>query len=188
METLETARLRLRPFVPADVDGLAALHGDAEVVRYIEPRPVPREVVAGKTLPGILAAYAELPAGLGYRVVEERAGARFAGWVDLAPPASVGLEDEEGLELGYRLRRAVWGRGYATEAARALVGLAFGRLGADRIVATTMAVNSGSRRVMEKLGLRHLRTFFADWPEPLEGAEHGDVVYELTRDRWSSAH
>lgn len=61
---------------------------------------------------------------------------------------------------------------------------AFDLLGAQRIVATTMTVNAGSRRVMEKVGLRHVRTFFEQWPEYLEGAEHGDVVYELTREKW----
>lgn len=183
LRPLETARLSLRPFTAADLDDLAALHGDPAVMRYIDDaRPVLREVVAEETLPGYLRAYRELPEGLGHRAIVERAGGRFAGWISLLPPSSVGLEDADGLELGYRLRQEVWGRGYATEAARAVVDAAFGHLGAERIVATTMAVNTGSRRVLEKVGLRHVSTFFADWPEYIEGAEQGDVVYELTRE------
>jgi RimJ/RimL family protein N-acetyltransferase len=55
------------------------------------------------------------------------------------------------------------------------------------VVATTMTVNTGSRRVLEKAGLRHTRTFHVDWPDPIPGAEHGDVVYELTRAQWSAS-
>jgi RimJ/RimL family protein N-acetyltransferase len=95
----------------------------------------------------------------------------------------VGLDPND-VELGYRLRPAVWGRGLATEGAGLLVRRAFTSLGVDRVVATTMAVNTGSRRVLEKAGLRHVDTFFADWPDPIPGAEHGDVVYAVTREEW----
>jgi RimJ/RimL family protein N-acetyltransferase len=54
----------------------------------------------------------------------------------------------------------------------------------ERVVATTMTVNRGSRRVMEKVGLRYVRTFHVDWPDPLDGAEFGEVEYALTRDEW----
>jgi RimJ/RimL family protein N-acetyltransferase len=47
-----------------------------------------------------------------------------------------------------------------------------------------MTVNRASRHVMEKVGMRYLRTYFEDWPEPIEGAEHGDVEYELLKDDW----
>jgi RimJ/RimL family protein N-acetyltransferase len=86
--------------------------------------------------------------------------------------------------LGYRLRRSAWGEGYATEGARALVRLAFTGLGVREVVATTMAVNTGSRRVLEKAGLRYARTVHLDWPEPLDGNEHGDVEYRLLREEW----
>ena len=50
-----------------------------------------------------------------------------------------------------------------------------------------MAVNTASRRVMEKAGLRHVRTFHAEWPDRIDGDEHGDVEYALTRAEWSAA-
>jgi RimJ/RimL family protein N-acetyltransferase len=185
---LETERLRLRRFTPSDLDELAALHGDPAVMRYIDDgKPVPREAVAEQALPAILREYDELPDGLGHYAIVEQAGGRFAGWIGLLPPSSVGLEPEDGVELGYRLRSDRWGRGVAAEAARAVVEFAFERPGIERIVATTMAVNTGSRRVMEKTGLRHLSTFFAEWLAYIEGAEHGDVVYELTREQWRAA-
>jgi len=101
----------------------------------------------------------------------------------LKPATSVGLDPSD-VELGYRLLPSAWGRGLATEGARLLVRRAFADLGVHRVVATTMAVNVASRRVLEKAGLRHVDTFFADWPDPIPGAEHGDVVYALTRQEW----
>jgi RimJ/RimL family protein N-acetyltransferase len=80
----------------------------------------------------------------------------------------------------------VWGQGYASEGSRALVDKAFRELGVDRVYAETMAVNTASRRVMEKAGLRYLRTFHADWPDRIPGDEHGDVEYALTRDEWTA--
>ena len=68
--------------------------------------------------------------------------------------------------------------------ARVLVGLAFTGLGVREVVATTMAVNTGSRRVMEKAGLRSARTVHLDWPEPFDGNEHGEAEYRLLRERW----
>ena len=106
------------------------------------------------------------------------AGGAFVGWFCLWP------EDKTVAELGYRLRRMDWGQGLASEGASALVDWGFGNGGYDRIVATTMAVNQASRRVMEKIGLRYTRTVFADWPEPCPGSEYGEVWYELMRSEW----
>lgn len=183
---LETPRLLLRRFTEADVDSLASLHGDPAVMRYIDgPRPVPRAVVADETLPAILREYDQLPEGFGGFVAVLRSTGDFVGWFALRPANSVGLDG--GTELGYRLLPVHWGHGYATEGARALVDSAFADLGVDRVVATTMTVNVGSRRVLEKAGLRLVRTFFAEWPEYIPGAEHGDVVYALTREAWAAS-
>jgi RimJ/RimL family protein N-acetyltransferase len=75
----------------------------------------------------------------------------------------------------------------ASEGSRALVDEAFGELGAGRVRAETMVVNTASRRVMEKAGLRQVRTFFADWPDRIPGDELGDVEYAITRDEWLAA-
>ncbi len=86
--------------------------------------------------------------------------------------------------LGYRLRRSAWGKGYAKEGSRALIRKGFTELGVQRVVAETMAVNTASRRVMEKAGLTYVRTFHQEWPERIEGEEHGDVEYALTKSDW----
>ncbi|HMG43436.1 MAG TPA: GNAT family N-acetyltransferase, partial [Acidimicrobiales bacterium] len=88
--------------------------------------------------------------------------------------------------LGYRLWRWAWGQGYATEGARALIAHAFTRLDVCRIWAETMAVNTASRRVMERSGLRYVRTFHFEWDDPLPGTEHGAVEYEILGRDWES--
>ena len=107
----------------------------------------------------------------------------FLGWFVFRP-----LDDHSAalVELGYRLGRAAWGRGYATEGARALIRKGFTELGVQRVTANTMTVNARSRRVMEKAGLRYVRTFFEEWPETIEGSELGDVEYALTRSAWEA--
>jgi RimJ/RimL family protein N-acetyltransferase len=72
----------------------------------------------------------------------------------------------------------------ATEGSRALVDLAFMKAGASRVVAETMLVNAASRRVMEKVGMRLVREFHADWPYPIPGDEFGDVEYAIERADW----
>ncbi len=185
---LRTDRLTLRRLSPADLSAVTELCGSPEVMRYLDDgRPMTPTRVAEEVLPALLGEYDRLPEGLGCWALATD-GADFLGWAALRPAHSVGLETgpTAGLEIGYRLLPAAWGRGYATEAALALVRAAFAELRADRVVATTMAVNSGSRRVLERAGLRHVRTFFEDWPDPIPGSEHGDVVYELTRSEWSA--
>jgi RimJ/RimL family protein N-acetyltransferase len=85
------------------------------------------------------------------------------------------------------MRTAAWGQGYATEGTIALIDKAFRELGAERVFATTMTVNTGSRRVMEKAGMRLIRTFRADWPVRIDGDQHGDVEYAITRQEWAAS-
>ncbi len=99
----------------------------------------------------------ELEHALGTRwMVFERASKDFVGWVG-AIPSSSGNE----YDVGWRFRRDAWGNGFATEAARELIDRLF-RHGAQRVFAQTMAVNSRSRAIMERLGLRLGRTFMLD--------------------------
>lgn len=100
------------------------------------------------------------------------------------PANSYGLTG--GTEFGYRLHAAFWGRGFATEGARALIASAFERLHLDRVVATAMADNASSCRVLEKCGLRQVSKFYYPDAHLFPGAEHGDFAYELTRNDWTS--
>ncbi|CAN5368705.1 GNAT family N-acetyltransferase [soil metagenome] len=167
---LETRRLRLRTLTQDDLEHLVALHGDPQVMAFITGEGETPEVVERESLPELLKRRTW--------TLRDKGSDAFVGW------ASLRLEGD-GAELGYRLLRSAWGQGYAAEAARALVDLAFGELGLARIHAQTMAVNTGSRRVMEKAGLRYLRTFHLAWPDPLPGTEQGEVEYAITRADWS---
>jgi RimJ/RimL family protein N-acetyltransferase len=182
---LETERLELRELTADDLPSLAELHGDPAVMRYLTGgRPTPPEEIRDTILPRLLAWY-DRGGDVGFWAAAARDTGEFLGWFELRP-ADGGPPDE--LELGYRLRRPAWGRGYATEGSRALVEKAFTGLGARRVTATTMTVNTGSRRVLEKAGLRYVRTFFADFGEVIEGSEHGDVEYALDRADWERRH
>lgn len=158
---LQTARLRLRPAAQCDRDDLIALEQDSEVMRFLDDGSLkPR---GGE--PGVWTA-------------REKSSDAFVGWFALYDRG-----DGTG-DLGYRLRRVMWGSGYASEGAKRLVDFGFSELGLARIVADAMAVNLASRRVMERAGLVHMRTIH---PGYTNGAELGDVEYEITRDTWSGA-
>ena len=153
---LETDRLLLREFTAADVDNLVELDSDPEVMRFLNGGiPTPREVIEQRILPGFLREYAEFQ-GLGVWAAIEKATGEFVGWFAFHPEPG-GSPTE--VTLGYRLRRSSWGRGYATEGAWALVGNGFARLGVRRVSATTYQDNAGSRRVLEKLGMRLVRRY-----------------------------
>ena len=171
-ERFETDRLFLRPLSMDDVDDLVALDSDPEVMRYLNGgRRTPRD-----------EAEEIARSSLGHRwVAVDRSTNAFVGWFSLRP-SGVGE-----YELGYRLRRAAWGKGLATEGSCALLGRAFARLDARRVWAQTMRVNAASRRVLERCGLRYVRTFHLAWPEPIEGTELGDVEYEILRTDWENS-
>ncbi|GAA1932553.1 GNAT family N-acetyltransferase [Streptomyces durmitorensis] len=178
---LKTDRVVLRAFTEADADQLLALDNDPDVMRFINGgRPTSLEVIQAQTLPRLLHDYPCFGTR-GYWAAEETDTGLFLGWFELRP-----LDDYNPsvAELGYRLNKAAWGRGYATEGSRALIRKGFTDLGVERVTANTMTVNTGSRRVMEKAGLLFLRHFTGHWPEAIEGSEHGEVEYELTRTKW----
>lgn len=178
---LTTDRLVLRRFTPADVDLLVELDSDPQVMRRVTGgRPTPRSEIENDVLPAWLQHYENWP-GYGFFAAHQRSTGEFIGWFHLRPPAGASSDEPE---IGYRLRASSWGMGYASEGARALVDRAFAELGAHRVSAETMTVHVASRRVMEKAGLRWVRTFWAEWPDAIEGDEHGDVEYALLRDDW----
>jgi len=183
--SLETERLVLRRFTAADVDNLVALDSDPGVMRFLGA-PTPREMIESETLPAFLA---EDGSGLGCWAAVERSNGAFVGWFQLRRPQwPLEAQGPADAELGYRLRTSCWGKGYGTEGSSALIRRAFTELGVARVVATTMAVNIASRRVMEKTGLRLVRTFHVAFADPLPGTEHGEVEYALTRDEWAATN
>jgi RimJ/RimL family protein N-acetyltransferase len=187
----ETGRLILRRLVAADLAHLCALDADPAVMRFLTGgTPTPCEVIRDDILPRFLRSY-EDGEGYGYWAAIVRATGEFAGWFSLRPRGAA-YPDEA--TLGYRLRRAVWGRGYATEGANALIRKGFADVGLRRIAATTYQDNLASRRVLEKIGMAFVRSFRLT-PDDLAapGTFHvadpvawdgDDVEYALTREEW----
>jgi [ribosomal protein S5]-alanine N-acetyltransferase len=145
---LTTRRLRLRPFTLADHEAIHAIYADPEVMRYVGagPHATPAETAAA------LRTYGDVLARRGYSflAVTERDGGAIIGDAGLHPFGGSGPD----VELGYTLARDAWGKGYATEAAEALVVHAFTTLELTRVVAQVEPANAASRHVLEKLGMR----------------------------------
>jgi len=180
---LESDRLLLRHFTPDDLDYLVDLDSDPAVMRYITGGRGTSRGEASERLARYVAYHDQSP-GFGFWLAVEKATGDVLGWFHLRPLPDMPPDE---VELGYRLRRAAWGKGFATEGARALIDAGFSRFGVMRVVASTMAVNVASRRVMEKSGLRYVRTFHQEWPDRIDGDEHGDVEYAITRPEWLAA-
>lgn len=157
---LHTERLRLEPLTHEHTELLVELDSDPEVLRYIFGRALSRDEVVDTYLPRRTRADADAR-GLGYWA--GYADDEFLGWWCLGvddQDAHAALRDGSSLassgtaELGYRLHRSAWGRGYATEGCRALLAHAFDTVGLQRVWATTAVANTGSQRILEKVGLR----------------------------------
>ncbi|HEV2580031.1 MAG TPA: GNAT family N-acetyltransferase [Ktedonobacteraceae bacterium] len=181
----------LRRFTADDVDLLVDLDSDPEVMRFITGgRPTSREVIQNDTLPAFLR-YVPV-SGMGVFAAIEKESGEFLGWFSFRPKDAASPND---VALGYRLRRVAWGRGYATEGARALIRKGFTELGVQRVFATTYQDNLASRRVMEKAGLTLVRTYRMTVAELLanDTASHDpseelwdgdDVEYALLKTDW----
>jgi RimJ/RimL family protein N-acetyltransferase len=178
---LETDRLVLRRFTIADADNLVDLDADPDVMRFVTGGiPTSREEIQNEVLPAFLAYYQRYE-GYGFWAAIEKETGEFLGWFHFRPRPGAAPGE---VELGYRLRKSAWGKGYATEGSRALIRRGFTESGAQRVTAEAMAVNQASRRVMEKAGLKLVRTFHQPWPYPIDGDQYGDVEYALDLTGW----
>ena len=166
---VETARLRLRAFTHADLDGLSRIASDPEVMRHIgDGLPFTRDETLFN-LNGIINAFERR--GWGRWALEKKDGGGLIGYCGLANG-----NDDIGVEVVYLLAREEWGKGIAMEAASASLRYGFDSLGFDSIAAVTFPDNLRSRRVMERLGMSFERS----------AVYHGYkcVCYKLTREDW----
>ena len=178
--TLRTERIELVPLAEEHLAFEVELDADPEVMRYLGPPRSADEV--RRVHEQRLAAAWQVP-GLGFWAGFVDGG--FVGWWILEPPQRPDQGPVAGqAELGYRLLRRYWRRGLASEGAGELIRHGFTELGLRRVFAETMAVNVASRATMAAVGMRYVRTFHQSWPDPLPGAEQGEVEYEITRERW----
>ncbi len=166
---LETARLRLRGWRDGDLDELAEIYADREVTRWIGLPDGLSRADAWRRL-ALLTGHWTLR-GYGPWAVEDLASGRLAGHVGLWQP-----DGWPGLEVVWLLGRPWQGRGYAVEAARASLGFAFERLGADRVISLIEPANEPSARVAERIGERRGELI------PWHGVEA--AIWAIERGQW----
>jgi RimJ/RimL family protein N-acetyltransferase len=143
---LQTERLTLRRFRLDDIDNIARLNSDPEVMRYIGDGATDDRAAIEKRLPRLMNQYEHYP-GLGSWATELTLTNQFVGWLALKYiPKTVEVE------IGYRLMRSAWGHGFATEGARALLAYGFNDVGLHRIVAVANVANHASQNVLKKIG------------------------------------
>ena len=150
--TLSTDRLLLRPMEERDRSAFCAMNADPEVMRYFVAPLTHAESDE------VMERYEQnlVVEGFGFLAAEETATGVFAGILGMQTMsfAVPGLA-QPAVEIGWRLARAAQGRGLASEGAQALVDHAFKTLDLPGVVAVTLPINRPSRRVMQKLGMRH---------------------------------
>lgn len=146
---LETERLVIRPYREDDATALHEVFGSPEVMKWT-PSPASKDVAETKQrLARTMAFTARQPSGLGLWALELKDSAEFLGQVGIFPVEGKGPE----VEVAYELAPRVWGHGYATEAARALIEYGFGELHLRRVVALILPDNARSRNVASKCGM-----------------------------------
>jgi len=177
--TLQTARLRLRPFTSADADALFALHSSAYVLRYWDAPPWSER---GRAERFIAACGRMAEEGSGARLAVDRVSNKaFIGWCGLTR----WNPHYRSASMGYCLDDGAWGHGYATEAGRALLQWALDTLDLNRVQAETDTRNTASARVLEKLGFVREGTLREDCF--VNGEVSDSWVYGLIRRQWRAS-
>ena len=179
---LTTPRLRLRRFRTADRSAFADMNADPEVMRYMSRRL--DRAQSDAFVDRILGHWDA--DGFGIWAIERLDDGAFLGFAGFSEPAFQ-APFTPAIEVGWRLARAAWGNGYATEAGAAALRFGFLTLGREEIVSFTAAGNERSRRVMVRLGMTH--DVADDFEYPLVPPEHPirrQVLYRLQRTRWAA--
>lgn len=181
---IETERLILRSWRESDLVPFAALNADPQVMEFF---PGPLSEAESDALARRVGGRIEAE-GFGFFAVEVKGGPDFIGMVGPSVPG-YGAELPCGpcTEVGWRLSRAAWGKGYASEAATASLAFAFDVLDRDEVVAFTAVQNERSQAVMRRIGMTRDET--CDFDHPLLPEGHRllrHVLYRISRDRWKA--
>lgn len=174
---LQTQRLLLRQWRDGDLEPFAQLNADPQVMEFY-PHPLTRQesdAIAHKIM-GLIAER-----GWGLWAVELQSGGAFIGYVGLHVPSEE-LPFSPCVEIGWRLAAAYWGKGYATEAARAALSVGFERLGLPEVVSFTTVRNTRSRRVMERIGMHYHGEHFEHPALPEKSPLREHVLYRLRKE------
>lgn len=177
---VETGRLRLRWPRASDAAALTSFASLAEVARMTAaiPHPYP----PGEAERFILKSRMDNANGSALTLVITQKGGLGAPFGIV----SATLSGKKDVELGYVLAPAYWGKDYAAEAAKALLGVVFGLTKANKVIANSRAINPSSRRVLEKCGFVYVGT--GDDLLPARGGLHPCDRFELERKAWAASH
>ncbi len=170
--TIETERLLIRPFRMDDIEASYVMNTDPEVTRYTgDGGVVSKEEMERRIVQNVFGDYKKH--GFGRLAVEWKADNKFIGFTGLKY-----LEDMNEVDLGYRFMREYWGKGIASESARASLRYGFETLQLNRIIGMVLPENIASVRVLEKLGFEHEKDI----------SEEGETVnvLALNKHRWTN--
>jgi len=171
---LETERLVLRQFQVGEANLLLELDSDPDVRHYLLMPDAPNREDAERTLTHFLDWYAKCP-HYGFWAVEEKPNGNFVGWFHFRPSR----DNADEIEIGYRLKKDYWGKGYATELTKVYIAKAFEEWGVEKVVASADIEHQASLRVMQKAGMYHEMDFLYDGQYP-------SAQYALTRAEYLS--
>jgi RimJ/RimL family protein N-acetyltransferase len=174
-DRMTTDRLLMRRWRDADREPFAALNGDPQTMQYF---PSTLDRAASDAFVAVIEARFE-EQGYGLWALEVTATGEFIGYTGLNPMPA-GVPGAGGMEIGWRLARHAWHHGYATEAARAALGVAFDGAGLPEVWSMTAILNEPSRAVMRRIGLTEAGRF--EHPRVPEGSPlRPHVLYHLAR-------
>ena len=176
---LQTSRLILRQWTDHDLVQFAQLNADPEVMECF---PAPLSGAESNAFANTIRSLIE-QRGWGLWAVEVPGQAAFIGFVGLHIPAN-DLPCSPCVEIGWRLAKAHWGRGYASEAAEAALAYAFGELGLDEVVSFTAVINKPSEAVMRKIGMANAQQNFAHPRVEVDSPLREHVLYKIHRKEW----
>jgi RimJ/RimL family protein N-acetyltransferase len=178
---LETERLRLRQWIESDREPFARLNTDPQVMEFL---PSILDRAASDAMIDRLQTKI-IEKGWGFWAVESKQDQQFIGFVGLEIPKS-NLPFSPCVEIGWRLAFEYWGKGYATEAAKAALKVGFNKLELSEIVSFTTIDNHRSSAVMERLGMNRESETFEHPSLPAGHRLREHCLYRLSRERWQS--
>lgn len=153
----ETERLILREILPADRNGLFTIDSDPDVNIYLGKKPIQNIEQIDDIIKSIRKQYVDN--GIGRWAMIEKSTNNFIGWSGLKLVRELTNKHINYYDLGYRLNKSYWGKGFATEAAKASLQYGFNKMNLHEIYAIADSQNTASRNVIEKVGLKYIETF-----------------------------
>lgn len=178
---IETERLNLRQWQQDDYAEFAKLTSNAEVMKYF-----PSTLTTKQSDKGVERCKSSIKdKGFGFWAAELKQSNEFIGFIGISDPGD-GYPFSPCIEIGWRLAQRFWGKGYASEGAKASLEFAFNKLGLNEIISMTPVLNINSKKVMQRIGMQDSKQNFIH-PKLIktnELAEH--VLYKITSEQWQA--